>query len=129
MTKKDTRFYRALYDTAHGAGIEAGRNCQPEPMVVQELANPLDNRTVVQEWTINDGVCGFAEIIIGDARQSFARWLKSSGLARTSYGGGVYVWVHQFNQSLARKEAYARAFARVLKEAGIRRVYVQSRMD
>jgi hypothetical protein len=36
--------------------------------------------------------------------------------------------VREFGQSLTRKEAYADAFADVLKEVGMR-VYVDSRMD
>lgn len=51
-----------------------------------------------------------------------------------SYYGGTYIWVAGYGQSLARKEAFARAFARSLNESlgdsvpGLS-IYSTSRMD
>ena len=40
----------------------------------------------------------------------------------------VEIWVGEFNQSVTRKEAYAQAFAEVLREAGVT-AYASSRKD
>jgi hypothetical protein len=77
---------------------------------------------------IADGVCGFAWITVKPGNCGFAKYLVKKGAARRAYGGGVSVWVSAFNQSMAKKEAYARAFAEVLANAGIR-AYAESRMD
>ncbi len=58
----------------------------------------------------------------------FARFLKAAGLARKAVYGGVSVWVSAYNQSMERKEAYAHAFANVLRSVGID-AYAESRMD
>jgi len=42
---------------------------------------------------------------------------------------GVIINVHAYNQSMARKEAYADAFTKSLRAAGIERVYSNSGMD
>lgn len=48
-----------------------------------------------------------------------------------SYYGGVSMWIGGFNQSMQKKEAYGRAFAAVVNDAGIDglRVHCMSRMD
>lgn len=125
------REFAALYAKAHAAGMKAGSDCTPTPMVVQQHASPLDDTSpVTQRWYVGEGACGFAWIKIGDARQPFCRWLKKTGKVRErSYGGGYSIWVGEFGQSIARKEAYAQAFAEVLRQGGIQRVYAQSRLD
>jgi hypothetical protein len=50
-----------------------------------------------------------------------AKALVAAGMARKDgYYGGVTVWISEYNQSMARKEAHARAFAAVLSAAGVR---------
>jgi len=121
--------WQALWDRAHAAGIEAGNAHTPTPMVVQEHSNPLnDNSPVEQQWYVSEGVCGFAWITIRPGTCSFARWLTKNDKAQKAYHGGVQVWVHEFNQSMERKEKYARAFADVIGKAGIK-AYAGSRMD
>jgi hypothetical protein len=124
--------YAALYAKAHEAGMAAGNAHKPTPMIVGSPSTPLGNDVdpTQKTWYVESGVCGFAWIKIGDARSSFARWLRRTGKVReASYGGGYSIWVHEFGQSMERKERYARAFAEVLREGGIERVYAQSRMD
>lgn len=65
---------------------------------------------------------------IKPARGKFVQWLKANGKGHKSYYGGYDVWVGEFGQSMTRKEAYASAFTKVLREAGIS-AYAQSRMD
>lgn len=130
-TGKAHREFAAMFQRAHEAGMKAGNDCKPTPMVVQQHASPLDDTSPVnQQWYVGEGACGFAWIKIGDARQPFCRWLKKTGKVRErSYGGGYSIWVGEFGQSIARKEAYAQAFAEVLRQGGIQRVYAQSRLD
>jgi hypothetical protein len=119
-----------LYKKAHEAGMEAGEKVIPQPMIVFQRENPFDDTSAITKVyePVMDGVCGFAWVVIRPGTSSFARYLKSKGLASKHYYGGVSVWVGYFNQSMTRKEAYARAFADVLREAGID-AYAGSRMD
>lgn len=128
MGKRDLEF-RELFDRANDAGLKAGEAIVPVPMVVIERANPLDDRSpAVKRWPVEGGVCGFAWITVRPGTSAFARWLAKTKLGHTAYGGGVSVWVGAFGQSMTRKEAYARAFADVLKAAGIT-AYAESRID
>lgn len=112
--------WQEVYDKAHEAGMEAGNNHKPTPMVVQQHENMADdNSPVKQQWVTDNGVCGFAWIIIKPGGCSFARWLKKNGLAKKAMGGGVRVWVGEFGQSYEKKMAYATAFASVVTKKGI----------
>jgi hypothetical protein len=108
-------------------------------MVVYEALLPLpgifgltkDDRRALpggKRWYEDEGVCGFAWVTVRPATTGFARWLLKSKRARVGYHGGAQIWVHDFGQSMARKEAYARAFAKVLVEAGYSAV-ADSRLD
>jgi hypothetical protein len=100
--------YARLWDAAHKAGIDAGTALVPEPMHINGYA------------PIADGMCGFAWIVTHPGNSSFARWAVKCRSARKEYGGGVCLrWVGEFNQSHARKVAYAKAFAKVLRDGGL----------
>lgn len=119
----------AIYSEAHYKGNAAVQMTTVTPMVVQQRENPLnDDSRVIRQYVVNDGVCGFASVTVKPANSKFAKFLVANGLGRKAYNGGVSMSVHQFNQSLQKKEAYAYAFARVLNEHGIK-AYVDSRMD
>lgn len=118
-----------LFATAHNAGNAAVQSATVTPMIVTQCQNPLDDSSKpVRQYFVEDGVCGFASIIVKPANSSFARYLKLHHRAHKSYYGGVSLPVREFNQSLQKKEAYAYAFAQVLNQAGIS-AYVDSRMD
>ena len=118
-----------VFLAAHNAGNAAVASATIAPMIVQQRAHPLDDTSEVQrQWYVEDGVCGFASVIVKPANSRFAKYLVAKGLGRKSYYGGIAMSVHAFNQSLQKKEAYAYAFARVLESFGIR-CYVESRMD
>lgn len=123
--------FRELYDKAHAAGMAAGAACSPAPMVVGHAASLFGDGIDYNKPTyyVPDGPCGFAWVTVKPGNGRLANWLKKMGLARKAYGGGVSVWVSEFGQSMARKEAYASAFAKVLRAAGFSRVYAESRMD
>ena len=122
---------RALFARAQEAGRIAADATTPQPMYVVQRQNPLDdNSPIVKAYApVMSGVCGFAWTIIKPGNGSFARHLKSLGLARPSdYYGGVMVSASEYGQSYEKKSAHAAAFAAVLKEAGIR-AYAMSRLD
>jgi len=127
MTKTESR---ALYRKAQEAGAAAASECRPTPMVVEQHANMMDDSSPVEKsWVVAGGVCGFAWVRIRPASSSFARWVIAQELGRTdSYAGGVIISARVGGQSLEIQEAWARAFARVLCEAGVE-AHVDSRMD
>jgi hypothetical protein len=136
MGKRDAEF-QSLHDKAHAAGMAAGEAAVPAVMHLVERENPFDDSSrVVQRYVEPEGPCGFAWINIRPGNSPFAIWAKKQGrpgrpdweLARKSYYGGVDIWVSEFGQSMQRKEAYARAYAEVLREAGIK-AHSMSRMD
>lgn len=122
--------YQELYQRAHNAGMEAGNASRPVPMVVGSakslFSNEIDYSQPVE--VVNDGVCGFAWVHLDKAVGPFVKWLKESRKGHKAYGKGYDIWVGEFGQSMQRKESYARAFAAVLREAGID-AYCASRMD
>ena len=119
----------AIFYSAHNAGNAAVTQTAVTPMIVSQQANPLnDNSETVKQWVVNDGVCGFASVIIKPANSKFAKFLVANQLARKHYAGGVSMSIRDFNQSLTKKEAYAYAFSKVLNDNGIT-AHVDSRMD
>ena len=126
---REARF-EALVARAEAAGNEALVAATPTPMVVTETdvitGRPTEGG---KSWYVSEGVCGFAWIKVRPGTSSFARWaVKNSPGWRKSYGGGIDRWVSEGRQSMTRKEAFARAYAEVLREAGIN-AYARSRMD
>jgi len=121
------------YETVWAAAVEAGNRAAqaaiPAPMVVQQHASPIDDSSpVVQQWTVNEGPCGFAEVRLSKGNTSFAHWAKKNAGFRKHYYGGLSFWVSGFGQSMERKYAFARAAAAVLSENGID-AYASSRLD
>lgn len=128
---KQDKINEAIYCKARMAGLEAARACRPVPMVVQQHANMLDDKSPVEkQWFVSGGVCGFAWVVVSPGTCSFARWARKNIGAHLDYYGGVGISAgdREFGQSMQIKEAYAEAFARVLQENGIR-AYMNSRMD
>ena len=120
---------QTIYQEAHYKGNVAVEMATVTPMVVQQRANPLnDDSQLVREYFVSDGVCGFASVTVKPANCKFAKYLVANGLGRKAYNGGVRMSVHDFNQSLQKKEAYADAFAKVLRDNGIN-AWSESRMD
>ena len=121
----------SLYARAHEAGMVAGQTVGVTPMVVGTATDLFSSDIDYSKPTyfVEGGVCGFAGVVIKPARGKFVSYLKKMGLGHKHYYGGWYMSVREFGQSLARKEAYAEAFAKTLKESGMDRVYTDSRMD
>ncbi len=119
-----------LLERAHLMGMDAGRASTPTPMIVGSPSTPFGSDIDYSKKTyfVEGGACGFAGVVIKPARGKFVSYLKSIGIGNKHYYGGYYVSVREFGQSLARKEAYAEAYAKVLSEEGMS-CYVDSRMD
>lgn len=130
------RFAEA-WQAAHEAGMAAGNAARPTPMAVYNGSiringAPLDPYAPADKLidVVADGACGFAWVTVHPGTSSFARWAMKEHGAEKEYGGGVrLVWVSYFNQSMTRKEAYAQAFAQVLRDRLGVKAYSQSRMD
>lgn len=130
MAAKQKIDYAALYDKAHAAGKAAGDKHVPVPMHVVQRENPFDdNSPIVKAYApVLGGVCGFAWVNIRPGNHPFVNWAKKSDKGHKSYYGGYDIWVRGYGQSMECKEAYAQAFAEVLREAGIK-AHAMSRMD
>lgn len=118
-----------VFTEAKMAGMKALMAKVPEPMIVAEHENPLDDGSKVKKaYFVGGGVCGFASIIVKPGTSSFAKWLMKKDLGHKSYYGGVGIWVHEGGQSYEKKVAYANAFADILEKYDIK-VHVDSRLD
>jgi hypothetical protein len=133
-----------IHREAVEAGMNALKNAEVIPMVVQEHVNMIDdNSPVAKQWVVEGGVCGFAWISFKantKENRKFLAGLKKAGLAGEdkyekgnikwgkSYKSGFQYWVSQGGQSMQKKEAFAHAFAEVLHAHGIT-AYAGSRMD
>jgi len=120
--------YQKIVDEAHKRGYEAATKHKPQPMIVVGHSNPLDdNSAITDQYYVESGCCGFAEIRF-KLNTAFGKWAVKNKIAQKSCMGGGYIWVHEFGQSLERKEKYASEYAKVLQENGIS-AYSSSRMD
>lgn len=107
-----------LFAKADAAGKLAADSIIPVPMVVSGY----------ESTPIEGGVCGFAWVTVRPGGSSFAKWLKANKGGRIAYQGGMQIWISDYGQSMARKDAYAGAFAAVLRSKDIKG-YAGSRMD
>lgn len=122
--------FAAIWQEAWNAGVSAAHACVPVPMGVVQRANPLDDSSpVVHDYgMVSDGVCGFASVHF-PGNTAFGKWAKANGFAKKDeYRGGLYAWIFDYRQSLAKKEAHASAMVEVLTRHGIK-AYSTSRMD
>lgn len=129
MATKTKTNYEALWQTALDAGNAAAAACTPTPMIVGEAKSLFTDEIDYSKpvYYVADGACGFAWINF-KGNTAFGRWAKKAGVARKGYPTGLTYWVSAFNQSMQKKEAFAYAFAAVLREAGIE-AYAGSRLD
>lgn len=133
----DIELYTTICDKARTAGLEAVSKLKVQPMIVGQetslFSGKIDYSKPVE--FVEDGVCGFAWVDVypenkGNTRLGKAerKVLESLGFRKDVYGKKYYLWVSDFNQSMQKKEAYAAAFAKVLRENGIK-AYSGSRLD
>jgi hypothetical protein len=130
--------FKELVVQADAAGRAAVAKLKVVPMIVGEakglFSNEIDYTKPVEY--VSDGVCGFAWIYIypehkGNTKlgKQERKTLEDFGFEKDDCNPQKYIlWVHDFNQSLQKKTAYANAFADVLYAHGIR-AGGQSRID
>jgi len=133
----DTVTFNLICDKADAAGKEAVKQLTVTPMVVGQetslFSGELDYSKPVEY--VADGPCGFAWVSVRPANKGNTRLgkqeralLKDAGFRLNDYEKTFQLWISQYNQSIQKKEAYASAFAKVLRENGLK-AYSGSRMD
>ena len=79
-----------------------------------------------------DWYCGFAWVNVYDVRSNskVGKALAAVGFKK-AYGGGLQLWnpSGSWTQCITAKEEGARAYADILRAAGIEKAYAGSRMD
>ncbi len=122
--------FAAIIAEANKAGREAIQKLNVVPMTVIGRANPLDDSSKVTErYFVADGCCGFASVVFSDGRSAIANYLRKNNLGGYKhYYGGYALPVHDYNQSLQKKECHASAMCGVFQKYGIK-CHVDSRMD
>ena len=110
------------------AGNEAVTKAKVIPMVVGSAKGLFSNEIDYSKPTeyVADGVCGFAWINVypefkGNTKlgKEERKVLEAAGFSKNEYEKNYQRWVSEFNQSMQKKEAFARAFSKVLRENGI----------
>ena len=104
--------WASLTEAATLAGQVAADLVTPAPIHVS------DPRTG-QSWTGRGGVCGYACVVIRPGNCSYAHWAKKNLGARRAYYGGVSFSVLGSTQSYEKRNAYATAFAEILRNVNI----------
>ena len=122
-----------IIEEAQAAGESAMEATRPTPMIVGTPVDMLDANSPIdytqKTYYVPQGMCGFAWVNVKPGNSRFAKYLKAQGLGRTdSYYGGVTVWISAGGQSYELKAAYARAYAQVLVDYGIKATS-HSRLD
>lgn len=111
-----------IYKDAHAAGCKAWEECTPNGVTFGQAKGLTGNEIVPgTESYCSEGLCGFAWIIVKPARGPFIKYCKENNIGSKHCYPGWYIpargpWD---SQSVERKEAYATAFAGVLRENNI----------
>jgi hypothetical protein len=93
--------WETIFDLAHQAGLAAAAERIPTPVAVEG--------TVVM-----DGLTGIARVVVNNGRSAFSRWLRTTGRGKKADSGCAIVSDYR-DWSVEREEAYAEAFAKVLR--------------
>lgn len=133
----DLKSFRELCEKADAAGTAAVEVLQVIPMVVGSETTLFSGKLDYTKPTyfVADGLCGFAWISITPEYKGNTslgkeerKVLEAMGFRKNDYEKTYQLSVSAFNQSIQKKEAYAAAYAKVLRSNGIR-AYSNSRLD
>jgi hypothetical protein len=126
-----------IFKEADAAGKAAVEKLEVVPMIVGQ-GNSLFSKDIdfsKRTYYVADGVCGFAWVDVYPANKGNTRagkeerkLLESFGFRKNDYAKTYQLWVSAYNQSMQKKEAYARAYADVLRANGLK-AYSGSRLD
>jgi hypothetical protein len=133
----DLDLFTAICKKADTAGKAAVEKLQVIPMIVGQETSLFSNKIDYAKPTyfVEDGVCGFAWVDVypvhkGNTRlgKEERRVLEAAGFRKNDYTKTYQRWISAYNQSMQKKETYAAAFAKVLRENGMK-AYSGSRLD
>jgi len=133
----DIEIFHVIVEKAKACGKAAVEKLEVVPMIVGQetslFSNVIDRSKPM--YYVADGVCGFAWVDVypvnkGNTRagKEERKILERFGFRKNDYEKSYQLWISEFNQSMQKKETYARAFAEVLRANGIK-AYSGSRMD
>lgn len=132
-----TKTEQTVFDEATVYAEKISARIKPQPMVVGTAKTFFGDEIDETKPTyfVAGGVCGFAWVVIKPANSKFVKWLKKQNIGYKAYGGGWAIMARPQNtrnnplaQSLEINEAWAKAFAEMLRANGIK-AYAESRMD
>jgi hypothetical protein len=132
----DTETFLSIRDKADAAGRDAVEKLRVIPMIVGQETYFGSGRMKPETIEyVESGVCGFAWVSVKPANKGNTRLgkeerklLETIGFRKNEYEKCYQLWISDFNQSMQKKEAYASAYAKVLRENGIA-AYSGSRLD
>ncbi len=126
---KQQQDLNAIHAMATAAGNAAADAAVPTPMVVGHASTPWGNEIdrTKPTYYVADGPCGYAWACL-KGNTPFGKWAIKMGIARRGYPSGLSIYPTLMTQSIQRKEAWASAYAQVLRDHGIQ-AYVDSRLD
>lgn len=133
----DTVTFNSICNKADAAGKAAVEQLNVTPMIVGQETSLFSGEIDYSKPTeyVADGPCGFAWVSVFPANKGNTRLgkqeravLKDAGFRLNDYEKAFQLWISQYNQSMQKKEAYASAYAGVLRENGLK-AYSGSRMD
>lgn len=129
--------FRIICNEAHQAGVAAVEQLKVVPMIVGEETSFFSGKLDYSKPTyfVEDGVCGFAWVNVYPANKGNTKLgkeerklLETAGFRKNDYERCHQLWISSYNQSMQKKEAYAGAYAKVLRDYGFR-AYSGSRLD
>jgi hypothetical protein len=121
----DLAKFREIVARAHRAGDEAAKAVRPAPLGHIVVSG---GGMAPRHFYEPHGACGFAWVVVKPNRGKFAQFLKAHAGFKKHWEGGISNWIGDYGQEVDRKYAYAREYARVLREAGYS-AYANSRLD
>ncbi len=129
--------FQSVRQKADAAGRAAVENLRVIPMIVGQETGFLSGKIDYSKPTeyVADGVCGFAWVDVYPEHKGTTtlgkqerKVLEAIGFKKKFESKAYYMWISDYNQSMQKKEAYAAAFAKVLRENGVK-AYSGSRLD
>ena len=126
-----------ICNIAHDAGMEAVKTVVTRAVLIYQETHPFSGEMdpTKPSYVLDDYPCGFAWVSVKPANKGNTRLgkderraLEAVGFRKNYYEKSYQLWISNFNQSMQKKEAYADAYAKVLRGHGIR-AYSGSRMD
>lgn len=110
-------FWEVLYNFARNEAGKAAAKAVPTPLYITGYPEPF-----------MEGLCGFAYVVVKDARRGFAKWLKDNNIGIHCYKGGWRISAPTPGQSYEKAKAYAETFAKILRQNGVS-CYAEARLD